>query len=171
MHQVTLEIVAADDTHFPIIQDIAQRTWPDTFNTILSKEQIDFMLDGMYSVPSLRSQVSEKGHVFLMAKEGADYLGFASYETNYEGLPQTKLHKIYILPQAQGKGVGKALIMASVVKALQHRNLSLLLNVNRDNKAVHFYQKMGFVIIAEEDIPLGNGFWMEDYVMEKKLSK
>jgi GNAT superfamily N-acetyltransferase len=171
MPQETLEIVAADDTHFPIIQEIARLTWPDTFNPILSNEQINYMLDWMYSLPSLKSQVNDEGHIFLLAKSGDDYLGFASYETNYQDTPRTKLHKIYILPQAQGKGVGKALIMASVVKALQHRNRTLLLNVNRGNKAVNFYQKMGFVIIAEENIPIGNDYWMEDYVMEKKLSK
>jgi ribosomal protein S18 acetylase RimI-like enzyme len=42
----------------------------------------------------------------------------------------------------------------------------LELNVNRQNTAIGFYKKLGFKIIAEEDIPIGNGFFMNDYVMQ-----
>jgi ribosomal protein S18 acetylase RimI-like enzyme len=42
-------------------------------------------------------------------------------------------------------------------------------NVNRHNKALHFYEKYGFKIIREEDIDIGEGYFMNDYVMELKL--
>ena len=47
--------------------------------------------------------------------------------------------------------------------------IALTLNVNRFNKAIDFYLKNGFKIIKEENIEIGNGFLMEDYVMEKIL--
>jgi diamine N-acetyltransferase len=164
-----LEIIPADETQLIIVQDLAHRTWPATFQNILSPDQIAYMLELMYNLSELTQQVREKGIVFILAKEGNDYLGFAAYETNYHGNPATKLHKIYVLPQAQGKGVGKVLMDYVISTALQHRNDALLLNVNRSNPALRFYQKVGFAIIAEEDIPIGNGYLMEDYVMEKKL--
>jgi ribosomal protein S18 acetylase RimI-like enzyme len=43
------------------------------------------------------------------------------------------------------------------------------LNVNRNNKALGFYQKFGFVILREEDIDIGNGYFMNDYIMVCKL--
>ena len=44
----------------------------------------------------------------------------------------------------------------------------LELNVNRYNKALVFYEKMGFRTIREEDVPIGP-YWMNDYVMCKQL--
>jgi diamine N-acetyltransferase len=47
---------------------------------------------------------------------------------------------------------------------------TLLLNVNRDNSAKTFYEKLGFAVLKVEDIDIGNGFFMNDYIMEKKIS-
>ena len=52
---------------------------------------------------------------------------------------------------------------------IQRGAVSLLLNVNRQNKAKFFYEKLGFTVIKEEDIDIGNGYFMNDYVMEKRL--
>lgn len=164
-----VEIIVAADTHLPEINRIAHETWPITFGEILSEKQIAYMLDWMYSVPSLESQIKEKGHVFLMAKDADGYLGYASYELNYKGEAKAKIHKIYLLPVSQGKGVGAALINQIGKIALEKNNESLLLNVNRYNKAVGFYEKVGFKVVGNEDIDIGDGFLMEDFVMEKTL--
>jgi ribosomal protein S18 acetylase RimI-like enzyme len=125
------------------------------------------MLEWMYSIPSLSRQILEKNHVFLLAKIQEEYLGYASYELNYKNSKGTKIHKIYILPAAQGKGVGKALMEKIIDIATQASNHILSLNVNRNNPAVNFYQKIGFQVVGKEDIDIGNGFLMEDFVMEK----
>lgn len=127
------------------------------------------MLDWMYSIPSIKNQVEEKGHRFILVKKGEEYLGYASYEINYSALGSTKLHKIYVLPDSQGSGAGKALMDEVINRAKQANNKSLLLNVNRDNPAIGFYEKFGFRIIRSEDIDIGNGFYMNDYVMELSL--
>jgi diamine N-acetyltransferase len=168
MHQNKIEIRIADEALLPIINDIAHRTWPSTFGAIISKQQLNYMLDWMYSIPSLKDQI-KNGHVFLLAKLNEEYLGYASYEVNYKGIPNTKLHKIYILPEAQGKGIGKTLLDEVELVARKNQNTSVLLNVNKHNKAVDFYEKIGFKVIGTEDIDIGNGFLMEDKIMEKKL--
>jgi diamine N-acetyltransferase len=164
-----IRIELAEEKEYAVIQAIAHETWYPTFGEILSREQIKYMLDMMYSIQSITEQVSKKGHVFLLAKEGEDSLGYASYQFDYQGTNKTKLHKIYILPTAQGKGVGK-LLMNEVVKiAKLHGSSVLSLNVNRNNKAVDFYEKIGFEKAGTEDIDIGNGFLMEDFIMEKKI--
>ena len=164
-----IEILEATAFHLPIIRSIAYRTWPETFGSILTPDQIMYMLEQMYSIDSLEDQIQNKGHQFILAKTGLDYLGFSSIEPNYAAQSQTKIHKIYILPEAQGKGIGKALFAEITKKALQAGNKKLLLNVNRNNKATHFYQNMGFSIVNTEDIDIGNGYFMNDYVMEKSI--
>jgi hypothetical protein len=44
------------------------------------------------------------------------------------------------------------------------------LNVNRFNKAVSF-EKLGFEIVGKEDIELDHGYLMEDYKLEKVVSR
>ncbi|RQO66396.1 GNAT family N-acetyltransferase [Pedobacter sp. KBW06] len=164
-----LHIYNATSSDFPIIQEIAHLTWPDTFGAILSKEQISYMLEMMYSTDSLTEQTSKKGHQFLLVKDETKNLGYASYELNYKGLSKTKIHKIYILPEAQGKGVGKLLMNSITDIARKNQDTILSLNVNRDNAAFDFYKKIGFEKTGEENIDIGDGFLMEDFIMDKKL--
>jgi len=151
------------------VQSIAHRTWPSTFGNILSPEQIDYMLNWMYDLKILESQL-EKGHTFLLAEEEGKELGFAGFELNYAEGPKAKLHKIYLLPEAQGKGAGKALILEVANRAKYAGQKSLLLNVNKYNqKAIEFYNRIGFQEIYKEVIDIGNGYVMDDVVMELNL--
>lgn len=167
-----IAITEATAQDLPLIREIAYQTWPDTFGEILSPAQISYMLEMMYSLEALKSQVTEKKHVFLIARDTDSNkpLGYVSYELNYKGHPLTKIHKIYLLPASQGKGVGRLLIDQVATLALQHENNRLGLNVNRYNKAVQFYERMGFSVVGHEDIDIGDGFLMEDFVMEKPLT-
>lgn len=150
------------------VQSIAQRTWPDTFGKILSAEQIQYMLNWMYSLETLEQQASD-GYLFFLADENGEKLGFTGIEVNQEP-GKTKIHKIYILPTAQGKGIGKLLIKKVKEIALANNQISLLLNVNKYNQsAISFYEYLGFVKIEEEVIDIGNGYVMDDYVFELKL--
>jgi ribosomal protein S18 acetylase RimI-like enzyme len=127
------------------------------------------MLEMMYSLDAIAAQVEKKGHVFLLAKEGADCLGYASYENNYQQSGKTKIHKIYIRPTAQGKGVGKSL-MDEIIKISQANGSNTLsLNVNRHNQAINFYEKIGFRQVGHENIDIGNGYMMEDFIMDKNI--
>lgn len=167
-----INIFKASTDLLPEIQNIALKTWPKTFSGILSPEQIEYMLQWMYDLKSLETQVLDKGHVFLLAKENGKYLGFASYETNYEGSHKTKIHKIYILPEAQGKGIGKKLIQYMEKAAIENGNKILFLNVNKFNQAaIDFYGRIGFYEAFREVIDIGNDFVMDDVVMELKLTE
>jgi ribosomal protein S18 acetylase RimI-like enzyme len=164
-----ITIVTATANDYKTIQDIAHQTWPIAYGEILSKAQLDYMLDAFYNEEALKDSVANKGHYFVLAKEDEETLGFASYEHNYNEKQQTKIHKIYILPQTQGKGIGKILIDFVESVAKENDSNALSLNVNRFNKALHFYQKLGFEITDEINIELDHGYLMEDYVMEKPI--
>lgn len=151
------------------ITEIAHKTWPLTYGEILSPAQLEYMLNAFYSDAALRANI-EYGHDFILAKEDDICLGFASFEHYYQNKNATKIHKIYILPETQGKGIGKLLIDSIAQFAKENdATTTLLLNVNRFNKALTFYQKLGFEIIEVIDIELEYGYLMEDYVMEKRI--
>lgn len=153
------------------VREIALKTWPQTFASILTPEQIDYMMNWMYQLDALKQQVLEKKHVFLLANEEDKSLGFCSYELHAKSPSKTKIHKIYILPEAQGKGVGKKLIQEVAQIAKRNGDTHLFLNVNKYNQsAIDFYSKIGFYEDFREVIDIGNGFVMDDVVMEMKLT-
>jgi ribosomal protein S18 acetylase RimI-like enzyme len=157
------------DTNFTAIRAIAKEVWPIAYGTILSEIQLDYMMEMMYSIDSLQLQANSKNHHFILAKENGDTLGFASFELNYSETKKTKIHKIYILSTQQGKGIGKKLIDYIHTESKSHHQKAMLLNVNKYNSAQDFYKKLGFCIDYEEVIDIGNGYVMDDYVMEKEL--
>jgi GNAT superfamily N-acetyltransferase len=163
-----MDIRKASPQDYTTIYNIAVTTWDAAYITILSADQLEYMLDMMYSEAAYTEQVALKGHHFILAAIDGEVLGFASYEHNYRA-ETTKIHKLYVLPQAQGKGVGQALVAVIERAALSHTNDKLTLNVNRYNKAVHFYLKTGFEKAGEEDVDIGSGYLMEDFIMNKVL--
>jgi RsiW-degrading membrane proteinase PrsW (M82 family)/ribosomal protein S18 acetylase RimI-like enzyme len=165
---VNLSLHTAMIKDIPLIRNLTYKVWPQTYSGILSKDQIDYMLEKMYSEASLLDQMQKQNHEFIIVYNGTQPVGFASYSLIEPGI--YKLHKIYILPSEQGKGTGKFLI-DQLSKAMTGKGAKALqLNVNRNNKAKEFYEKLGFVVLRSEDINIGNGYFMNDYVMEKKLS-
>ena len=152
-----------------VIREIAFKTWPVTYGEILSKAQIDYMLDLFYSEETLTDKLANIGHDFLVLKENEICHGFASCEHHYLNSNCTRLHKLYFLPEYQGKGMGKLMLDKIVALAKENRSDTLSLNVNRFNKAFAFYQNLGFQIVAEEDISIGHGYLMEDYKMELNM--
>src|SRR6478609_687348 len=137
------------------IQDIVYTTWPITYGKILSEEQLKYMLDLFYSDDALTAQFDGKEQLFYLIREYESVLGFIGIEHNYQEENKTKIHKIYILPETQGKGIGRITIDAIEKLALENNSASLLLNVNRFNTALHFYERIGFTIVDEVNIEIG----------------
>lgn len=145
---------------------LAQEVWPPTYKEILSADQLVYMMDLFYSPASLRDQMQK--HTFLLAEIDEDPVGFASFSPlDEEGI--YKLHKLYVKTGTQGRGLGRALINYIVEEIKKTDAKALDLNVNRSNKAKSFYEKLGFEVIREEDIDIGNGYWMIDFVMRLKI--
>ena len=163
-----MQILHADKDQLHIVRDLAYKIWPDTYGQILSEAQLDYMLENFYAIPSLENQM-DNSHVFLLAEENGTFYGFAAYELNCLNSGKTKLHKIYVLPETQGKGVGKLLFNAVERAAKEAGNSHLFLNVNRYNIAQEFYKRLGFEVVHEEDIEIGKGYLMEDFVMERPI--
>ncbi|TDW51944.1 L-amino acid N-acyltransferase YncA [Flavobacterium sp. 270] len=151
------------------IQDITYKTWPITYGEILTEEQLKYMLEMIYSDEALTAQFQKREQLFYLISDENAVLGFIGIEHNYNKETTTKIHKIYLLPETQGKGIGKMAFEKIGELALENNSTSLLLNVNRFNKALNFYEKIGFKIIEEVNIEIGNGYLMEDYVMEKHI--
>lgn len=155
----------ASKEQLPIIRDLAYRIWPDTYGATHTSAELDYMLSKFYAVDALEQQM-ENGHVFVLAEDNDIFVGFVAYELSSEDTNSTKIHKLYVLPQTQRKGIGKALVDYVKEEAIINKNEMLFLNVNKLNKAKDFYHRYGFAITKDIVIDIGQGFVMDDYVME-----
>lgn len=165
---VSFTIKNATVADIPLIRKLTYQVWPQTYVSIISKEQIDYMLEMMYSEASLSLQMKE-GVQYIFVYENNDPVGFASYKKTEDAI--YKLDKIYILPSQQGKGTGKFVINYILDQIENAGAKSLQLQVNRNNlNAKSFYEKIGFSIIKEADFEIGNGYLMNDFVMEKRIN-
>ncbi len=176
MKELTIRPATLSDR--ALIRSISERTWPSTYGHIISQEQIDFMLDWMYSDTSLEQQMNIGCEFYIASikkeNEQWDAIGFCSVSpeeeenmnTNkVEGAKAHKLNKLYVLPSAQGTGAGKALLHRAIEVTKAAGSSSIFLQVNKHNNAYSFYLKQGFIKEAEFKFDIGNGFFMDDYVM------
>ena len=160
-----MKLTALKIEQLPIVIDLTKKIWPVAYGEILSKAQLDYMIDKFYNETALRELI-QKGHVFYLAQDDNDnYVGFVSYEINSEP-NKTKIHKIYVLPETQGTGLGRHFFELVKEKVIENNQKAVFLNVNKYNKALFFYEKLGFTIVKDEVIDIGNGYVMDDYVME-----
>ena len=148
-----------------LINELATEAFPYTYREILTPEQIDYMMDWMYSPESLRRQMEEEGHHYYLIYKDGQAAGYVSIQQ--EGDDLFHLQKIYVLPAFWKDGLGRRLFEVAVnaIRDLHPTPCRMELNVNRHNPARGFYEHMGMQKVHEGDFPIGNGFYMNDYIM------
>jgi ribosomal protein S18 acetylase RimI-like enzyme len=148
-----------------LVKDLAYRVWPVSYAVVITEHQINYMLDLMYSTKKLEKDFDE-GQQFYGYFENEKLLGFITFENNHPSTRQMKIHKLYVDTHSTKKGIGNTLVDCAKDYAKKTDMNEIVLNVNRKNPAIMFYQKIDFVIDREEIIDIGEGFVMDDYIMK-----
>lgn len=149
------------------LSELAVKVWNSYYPPIIGQQQVDYMLDKFYSIDSLLEQINEKEHTFIGAYIDKVMIGFISF--NMTGDDEYFIHKLYVDTGIHGKGIGKALF-DHVFSGKKFD--AIRLTVNRQNiGAINFYFKKGFIIEKVTDIDIGNGFFMNDFIMVLKPGK
>jgi GNAT superfamily N-acetyltransferase len=166
MDRITITRLAESDTDLLIT--LAYRIWHAHYPGIITPEQIDYMLERGYTRQVIRDEISNQSVIWLAIKTGGTMIGFASlgpYAPN-----AMKLHKLYLLPEYHGAGVGARALAEVEQIARDSAATALVLNVNRHNtKAIRAYQRAGWHVAETVVVDIGNGFVMDDFVMTKQL--
>jgi len=166
---MTIRRAALED--IPLIREMANVAFRDTYRQILSPEQMDYMMEWMYSEDSLLRQMQRDRHVYFLAEEAGAPCGYFSVQSlglQEDGAYHFEFQKMYLLPAFKGQGIGRQMVdhvFAFVRDAAQGWPCHVELHVNRYNPVVAFHQHMGFSILREGDFPIGHGYFMNDYIM------
>lgn len=156
-----LKLISASAKDVDTINRLAILIWNQYYIDIISQNQINYMLDLMYSPKNLSEKIINKNEDFYLIQKQNNYIGFLSVQNKKEN--SWFLNKFYINQDFASNGIGSKILnelkeMLSVEK--------LRLTVNRQNfKSINFYFKNGFKIDHVEDFDIGNGFVMNDFVM------
>ncbi|PBQ31218.1 GNAT family N-acetyltransferase [Sphingobacteriaceae bacterium] len=162
-----VKLIPAEPKDIALIAALAELTWNQHYPAIISQQQINYMLEKMYSFESLEEQMTQKGHMFFLIAAANETIGFISVHRENEN--DWFLNKFYIDQNKAGKGIG-AVVFEAVKKTINPAKITL--TVNRQNfKSLNFYFKMGFKIERVADFDIGNGYVMNDFVMTWQKEK
>ncbi len=153
-----------------VINGIAARIWAPTYSRLMGPEQLDYMFEMMYAPENLHKAMTSGGQTFLIFSDEGEDVGYISYEIL--GGHNYYLQKIYLLPARHGKGSGRRMleIFLDYLRGIDPQAGRLGLNVNRENrKAIEFYRRNGFEVVSQRDHPIGNGWFMNDYILERDI--
>lgn len=164
-----MKILPAQEEHLPALAELARVIWRACYPSIISQAQIEYMLDQMYSLDILRDEIHSRGIHFYRLLVDERFVGFASIgPTNAPGV--LKLHKLYLLPELHGRGLGSLLLKHCEAEARRLGARRLILAVNKCNsRAIAAYQHNGFKVTESVVTDIGSGFVMDDFIMAKAL--
>ena len=163
------EILPVSEEHLPALAELAGVIWRQHYPGIISHEQIDYMLGKMYSLETLRADLrSQRIHFYRLIVAGR-MAGFAAIgPLDMPG--DWKIHKLYLLPELHGCGLGSRLLQHCESEARRFGAKHLILAVNKHNaRPITAYQHNGFAVVKSVVTDFGDGFVMDDFIMAKDL--
>lgn len=154
-------------TDVDAVSALARIVWQATYPPLISQAQIGAMLADRYAPERIREQMADPRQAWWVAKQGHALTGFAHALLEESGC---KLDKLYVHPDHQQRSIGASLEQTIEDWARRQQVRRLWLQVNRGNvQAIRAYQQYGFRIVESCVFDIGNGFVMDDHVMERWL--
>lgn len=153
----------------PLLQQLAADSWQAAYSDILSQDQIEYMLNTMYSTAEIKIQLQNPNyHYYFICEHEDDCQGFIGFENHYEE-KTTKLHRIYLIEKAKRRGLGKQALKFLKEQTKNAGDTRIILNVNKENPAKVFYLLNDFRVFDQGVFDIGNGFVMDDFLMECRV--
>jgi ribosomal protein S18 acetylase RimI-like enzyme len=153
--------VKVNDTHaIKELSCLASKIVKEHYDLILGATQNDYMIDKFQSAAAITEQIKQ-GYQYYFVSDKNNNIGFIAF---YPRKDEMYLSKFYLQKEERGKGISKDMLHFVIKKTKEAGLNTIVLNVNKHNKAVLVYEKLGFIKIREEKNDIGNGFFMDDFV-------
>ncbi len=166
-----MNIKTASIEDIPEIQRLSNEIWKKVYPSVVTLDQIEYMLERIYSHDSLTNQMEDLKHQFILVQWNDENVGYASYSIKSAEEPNRfRLHKLYMQPETHGNGLGKGVLKYIINQILPLGAKELELNVHKRNPAYHFYLYMGFLVEQALVIEFGP-YLLDDYIMSLDLIK
>lgn len=162
-------IKKADDlSELQSIARLADEIWHECFVGIITVEQIDYMVDKFQSYEAILNQVETMDYSYFSVYDDGILCGY--FGVKPESDSRFFLSKLYLHQSKRGNGIASSMLSKVFEEARKCSKKSVYLTVNKHNyHAFDVYMNVGFQVIDETVTDIGNGFVMDDFVMEYKL--
>lgn len=157
------------DNEIRAVAEKASEIWHEHFTPILGEAQVNYMLDRLQSAQAISDAITREHYrYFFILSEDEEKVGYCAVQPRGDVL---YLSKLYIAKPYRGRKLASAVIKTLCKTAAAENYRALRLNCNRNNaETLKIYNRLGFHIIEEEKTAIGNGFFTDDYVLEKPLT-
>jgi GNAT superfamily N-acetyltransferase len=171
MNDSSITITKLLDTDLEKLRKISREIWYTHYSSILSQEQIEYVLTKMYGTGVIEDEIYHQNIFYDQVLHNSELVGYLSYSSaTINNTTYLKLHKCYLLPSLHGFGYGQKMLFHVYQKAQKMNLKQIVLNVNKRNeKGIKAYARFGFRIIDSQVINFGNGFVLDDYIMGYEL--
>ena len=161
--QIRLKTVT-NENDIALAAQLAREIWHEHYDALLGSAQVDYMLSHFQSETAIKEQIG-KGTVYLLAYWDDEPAGYCAYRPEEERM---FLSKIYVKNDLRGRGIGKAFF--DYVEGQSNGKKSVYLTVNKHNThAYEVYQHYGYENVESVKADIGSGYYMDDYVMVKRV--
>lgn len=113
------------------------------------------------------------GYPVLVATENEQVIGYASFGDwrAFDGFRHTVEHSVYVHPDWQGKGTGKALMMALIEEARHIGKHVMVAGIESQNHgSIKLHERLGFIISAQmPQVGTKFGRWLDLTFMQLQL--
>lgn len=157
------------DAELKELSEIANKVWHEFFPCILSNEQIDYMVAKFQSYNAMKNQIKNDNYEYFFIEVNGEKAGYTGIKNDGDRL---FLSKLYLIKEYRGKGIASS-AFEFLKNICRERNLKAIwLTVNKYNEnTINVYLKKGFEIIDSKVADIGNGYVMDDYIMQLKIGE
>ena len=146
----------------------AKEIWNEYFLSIITQEQIDYMVEMFQSYDAIKKAMQEEHYTYFLAYEQGRIIGYCGVKPCEDG--RLFLSKLYLEKAQRGKGYASILLHQAIDFAKEQGLHAIYLTCNKYNAhSLAVYQKKGFYQIDAVQTDIGKGFIMDDYILQKDL--
>jgi diamine N-acetyltransferase len=154
---------------FDTVASLARRIWVEHYSTIISMQQIEYMLDGRFTASNLERYLEASDRWMRVLRIDDSAVGYCSYSLTGR-LREMKLEQLYLLSALHGRGLGRLMLEYVEKDSRLHGCDTLMLQVNKRNTtAIEVYRRSEFTVREEIVLDIGKGYVMDDFIMAKRL--
>lgn len=168
MENLTIQAVTNPE-NIRLVAELAREIWIEHFTPIIGAQQVEYMLERFQSYEAIKEQIEKQGYqyyLFLLHNENAGYMAVQKQEK------QLFLSKIYVLKKFRNQKIASRAFKFLQTECQKAGLNKIWLTVNKENiNSIEAYKKTGFIIKKPLITKIGNGFFMDDYIMEKTVSE
>lgn len=163
------EPVETDEQEIGLSQ-IADEIWHEYWPALIGEAQTDYMVEQFQSLDAIKRDIADNSYEYWILHD-SDTEEVVGYTGGHEE-PETNryfISKVYLFENQRGKGYARQVIAFYNDLCIDRNFKAMYLTVNKGNElGVRAYKGTGFEIIDAVETPIGEGFIMDDFIMERK---